>query len=474
MLGGIAMTIRFYNTLTRSKEEFVPAKPGVVTVYVCGPTVYNFASIGNFRPAIIFDVLRRYLEYRGFEVRYVHNITDVEDKIIRRAAEEGISTEELSARYAVAYAEDAAALGIEPPTYAPKATEFIPQMIDLIQGLIDRGHAYVVDGDVYFDTHSFPGYGKLSRQSLEHLEAGARVDIDERKRHPADFALWKSQKPGEPAWEAPWGKGRPGWHIECSAMTLALLGPTIDIHAGGTDLIFPHHENEIAQSEAFTGQPFARFWLHNEMLNLEGEKMSKSLGNTIIPREMMKHYPAEAIRLYMLSSHYRSSMTYNPGQLDQARAALGRLYNSVAALQHKQANTPQRPATAEEEEWMAGLATFRTRFIETMDDDLNTAGALGILFELVREANGRIGAASAPAMAQAALKLLVELGGVLGLLGKAFREEQLDAEVEALIVRRQQARKEKNWAVADRIRDELAARGIILEDTPGGVRWKRR
>lgn len=468
------MGIRLYNDLTRRIEEFHPLYPGEVRMYNCGPTVYNYFHIGNLRAFMVFDVLRRYLRYRGFKVTYVQNFTDIDDKIINRARELGISAAEVAQRYIDAYREDAAALGVEPADIHPRATEHIADIIALIDKLIAKGHAYVVDGDVYFDVATWPRYGELSGQTVEGLAAGARIDVDDRKRNPGDFALWKAQKPGEPAWDSPWGPGRPGWHIECSAMAMRYLGETIDIHSGGADLLFPHHENEKAQSEAATGVPFARYWLHNAFLNIEGEKMSKSLGNIVVPHELLKTYRPEVVRFFMLSAHYRSPLDFRGEHLAAAKAAVERLYNGIEDLRHTLGVAPRRELTPAEREQIASLGEFRARFIAAMDNDLNTADALAVLFELVRDANTRVTAATAAAVAEAYLDLFRELNQTLGVLSGALAEEALDAEIEALIARRQEARRAKNWAEADRIRDELAARGIVLEDTPHGVRWKRR
>lgn len=468
------MGIRLYNDLTRRVEEFQPLRPGEVRMYNCGPTVYNYFHVGNLRAFMVFDVLRRYLRYRGFRVTYVQNFTDIDDKIINRARELGISPAEVAQRYIDAYRADASALGVEPADIHPRATEHIADIIALIDKLIAKGHAYVVDGDVYFDVSSWPRYGELSGQTVEGLAAGARIEVDDRKRNPGDFALWKAQKPGEPAWTSPWGPGRPGWHIECSAMAMRYLGETIDIHSGGADLLFPHHENEKAQSEAATGVPFARYWLHNAFLNIEGEKMSKSLGNIVVPHELLKIYRPEVVRFFMLSAHYRTPLDFRSEHLGAAKAAVERLYNGIEDLRHALGVAPRRELTPAEREQVASLEQYRERFIAAMDNDLNTADALAVLFELVRDANTRVTAETAAAVAEAYLDLFRELDQTLGILSGALAEETLDPEIEALIARRQEARTAKNWAEADRIRAELAARGIVLEDTPHGVRWKRR
>ena len=483
--------LKVFNDLTMEREEFVPIKPGKVAMYVCGPTVYDYFHIGNARTFVVFDAIRRYLEYRGFEVTFVQNITDVEDKIIRRAAERGISPEEVARRYTEAFLQDSAALGIRPADVQPKATEHITEIVDLIQRLVERGYAYAVDGDVYFDTRRFTEYGKLSHQSLEDLEAGARVEVDERKRFPADFALWKAKKPGEPGWDSPWGQGRPGWHIECSAMSTKYLGETIDIHAGGADLIFPHHENEIAQSEAASGKPFARYWLHGNLLNVGGQRMGKSLGNFVTVRDARQRYDPEIIRFFLLSAHYRSPLNYSPESLEGAKGALERLYNAAATLEHlarpeRQAreqvegqaagrNQAMDPETRRKaQEFGARLSKYKDQFTAAMDDDFNTADAISALFDLVRDANASLGPEAPAEVAAEALSLLRELGGVLGLMGRAGGLNDLSDEIQSLIDQRQAARARRDWKESDRIRDALAAKGLILEDTPSGVRWKKK
>jgi len=461
--------MRVYNTLTKQKEEFVPLHEGEVRMYSCGPTVYDYFHIGNARPFIIFDTLRRYLEYKGYKVLFVQNFTDIDDKMIRRANEEGITVKELGDRFINEYFRDADALGIRRATFHPRATQHIGDMIALIRRLIEKGMAYEVNGDVYFDTSAFPEYGKLSGQNLEELEAGARVEVEEGKRNPMDFALWKAQKPGEPAWDSPWGKGRPGWHIECSVMAMKYLGETIDIHAGGQDLIFPHHENEIAQSEAVTGKPFARYWMHNGYININNQKMSKSLGNFFTVREILERFDGEVVRFFMLSAHYRNPINFSEDMLKQAQSALERLYNCKANLLHAMENAPTNELSKEEGDFVQKLAEFKGRFEEAMDDDINTADALAAIFDMVRDINSQLNPHSSKQFAEKAYALLDELTGVLGLLRKDPRQE-LDPEIKALIEKRQQARKAKNWALADQIRDELKSRGIILEDTPQGVR----
>jgi len=463
--------LKLYNTLTRKKEELIPLKEGRVGMYVCGPTVYDFFHIGNARPFIVFDVLRRFLEYKGYQVTYVQNFTDVDDKIINRAAKENTSMEEVSARFIKEYFADADKLGIKRATVHPKATEHIDEIIGIIEKLEERGMAYKSEDGVYFDTAMFRGYGKLSRQSLEDLNAGARVEVDENKKNPSDFALWKRQKPGEPAWDSPWGKGRPGWHIECSAMSTKYLGQTIDIHAGGQDLIFPHHENEIAQSEGATGKPFARYWLHNGFITIDNEKMSKSLGNFFTIRDISRDYDLEIIRFFMLSAHYRNPVNFSREMLEQAKNGLTRLYNTKRDLEYVVNNAETGDMNREEQVRKAELESYRKRFEEAMEDDLNTADALAIMFELVRDLNTCIKQEVSAGFAKWALTFLMEFAGVLGLLSK--REEKLDADIKRLVEDRERARAQKDWALADKIRDDLKERGIIIEDTPQGVKWKR-
>lgn len=461
--------MKLYNSLTREKEEFTPIEPGVVRMYSCGPTVYNYFHIGNARPFIIFDTLRRYLEYQGNEVRFVQNFTDVDDKMINRANDEGITVKELADRYIAEYFVDAEGLGIERATVHPRATEEIDAIIALIQKLEERGYAYVVDGDVYFSVKKFKEYGKLSHQPLENLEAGARIDVDEKKQDPMDFAVWKAKKEGEPAWPSPWGEGRPGWHIECSAMANKYLGKTIDIHSGGKDLIFPHHENEVAQSEAANDAPFAHYWLHNGYINVDNRKMSKSLGNFFTVRDVAAQFEYEVIRFFMLSAHYRSPINFSQELLEQAKAGLERLYTCLENLTFLAEKAADIPAAADT---MQALDKFRTQFCSAMDDDINTADAIAALFDLVYFANTELSAESGKAALEAAAALLRELGGVLGLLKKQ-QDTSLDDEVEALIAQRNQARKDKDFQKADAIRDQLKDMGIVLEDTAQGVKWRR-
>ncbi|MGI5997192.1 MAG: cysteine--tRNA ligase [Lutispora sp.] len=463
--------MRIFNTMTRKKEEFVPLVPGEVRMYSCGPTVYNYFHIGNARPFIMFDILRNYFEYKGYKVTFVQNFTDVDDKIIKRAKEEGITEKEVADKYIEEYFKDAEGLGIRRADYHPRVTELIPDIINIVKKIQDNGFAYEVNGDVYFDTAKYKEYGKLSKQNLEELEAGARVDVGEQKKNPMDFALWKSQKPGEPAWESPWGMGRPGWHIECSAMSMKYLGETIDIHSGGQDLIFPHHENEIAQSEAATGKTFARYWMHNGFINVNNEKMSKSLGNFFTVRDISKMYDLEVVRLFMISSHYRSPINFSKELLDSTKNSLERLYIAKNNLLHLLENAKDKAETEEEKALRDKLLTHKEAFIEAMDDDLNTADGVSAIFDLVRDINSNIDENSSKSLIQFAYDLYMELAGVLRIVNK--KEESLDDGIEKLIEERQKARKEKNWALADKIRDDLKNKGIILEDTPQGVKWRR-
>ncbi|NLD82562.1 MAG: cysteine--tRNA ligase [Clostridiales bacterium] len=456
-----------YNSQTRKKQEFVPLHEGKVGIYACGPTVYDYFHIGNARPFITFDVLRRYFEHRGYEVTFVQNFTDIDDKMIRRANEEGITVKELGDRFIREYYQDAGALGIRPATVHPRATEHIGEIIRLVKTLQDKGYAYEVNGDVYFDTKKDAGYGKLSGQNLDDLEAGARIDVDDGKKNPADFALWKAQKPGEPAWKSPWGMGRPGWHIECSAMSMKYLGETFDIHCGGKDLLFPHHENEVAQSECATGKPFARYWMHNGFINIDNEKMSKSLGNFFTVRDILKEYAPEDVRMFMLSAHYRSPVNFSREMMAQAHAALQRLYTARDQLIFLLKNAKDHPLSAEEEALLARASQAAARFDEAMDDDLNTADALSAIFEMVKDANVSLNADSSKAAVEKTLQALTELTGVLGLLSQQA-EEKLPDDIQALADARAQARKDKNWARSDELRDALKAAGYLVEDTKQG------
>ena len=463
--------MRLYNTLTKNKEEFVPVHPGEVRMYSCGPTVYNYFHIGNARPFLVFDVFRRYLQYKGYKVTFVQNFTDIDDKMILRAREEGTTVKELGERFISEYFHDADQLGIRRADVHPKATDHIDEIVLFIQQLIDKGLAYQANNDVYYNTAAFEEYGKLSGQSLEDLEMGARIDINEIKKSPMDFALWKGQKPGEPAWESPWGPGRPGWHIECSVMATKYLGETIDIHSGGQDLIFPHHENEIAQSEGVSGKPFAKYWLHNGYINIDNRKMSKSLGNFFTVRDISQEFDLEVVRLFMLSSHYRNPVNFSRELLEQAQTALERLYNAKNNLEYLLKDAADRPASPEETRFLDKLPQFTADFERAMEDDINTADATGVIFDLVREINTEVTPGQSAGTIRSALDTLINLTGILGLLSK--KKGKLDEEIEALIADRQQARKDKNWALADQIRDDLKEQGIILEDTPQGVRWKR-
>ncbi len=461
------MTLEIYNDLHRKKEAFEPLEPGKVRMYVCGMTVYDYCHLGHARMVVVFDVVQRYLKARGYEVTYVRNITDIDDKIIQRANEQGIPFHELTARFIDAMHEDFDALGVERPTIEPRATEHLGEILAMIERLIERGHAYVAEnGDVYYDVRSFPEYGKLSGKSIDDLEAGARVEPGEGKRDPLDFALWKAAKPGEPAWDSPWGKGRPGWHIECSAMSTTALGDTFDIHGGGADLTFPHHENEIAQSEGATGHPFVRYWMHNGFVRVNDEKMAKSLGNFFTIREILERYRPEEVRYFILTSHYRSPLNYDEAHLVNARKALDRLYTALRGLPHAE------PGEADK---------YVEAFFAAMDDDFNTPEALAVLFELVRAINRERDRNPEKAARMGAE--LKRLGAILGLLqddpeawlkgGVGGGSELSDEQIEALIQQRLEARKARNWAEADRIRDELKAQGIVLEDTPQGTSWRR-
>lgn len=464
--------MRIYNTLTRKKEELETITPGEVKIYACGPTVYNYIHIGNARPLCVFDTFRRYLEYRGYKVNFVQNFTDIDDKIIKRANEEGTDYKTVSEKYIAEFWTDVKGMNIREATVHPKATENIDEIISIISSLVEKGYAYPVEnGDVYFSPKKFKEYGKLSHQPLEDLEAGARINIGELKKEPMDFALWKGAKPGEPAWDSPWGKGRPGWHIECSAMVRRYLGNTIDIHCGGQDLIFPHHENEIAQSECCNGVPFAKYWMHNGYINVDNVKMSKSLGNFFTVRDVAEKYGYEPIRYLMISSQYRSPINYSVEIIEQCKASLVRLYTCRDSLDFALQNAGDTvPENADEIKKQ--LDSRREQFCRAMDDDLNTADGIAAVFELVRDINVSVLESGSKELVEYATKLFDELTGVLGLVYNR-KDETLDSEIEAQIEARQEARKAKNWAEADRIRDELKAQGIILEDTPQGVKWHR-
>ena len=465
--------MKVFNTLTRSKQELKPIKEGEYKIYACGPTVYNFIHIGNARPLCVFDVLRRYLEYRGNKVNFVQNFTDIDDKIIRRANEEGVTFKDISEKYIEEFWVDAKGMNIREATTHPKATETMDEIISIVEGLIERGYAYEVSGDVYFSTKKFDEYGKLSHQPLEELEAGARINVGEVKHEPMDFALWKSAKPGEPYWESPWGHGRPGWHIECSAMVRKFLGETIDIHCGGQDLIFPHHENEIAQSECCNGAPFANYWMHNGFITVDKVKMSKSLGNFFTVRDVAEQYGYEPIRYLMISCQYRSPINYSFDAIAQCKASLERLYTCRDNLDFALKNAKDE-AGEKDAEIIALIDGKKDKFIEAMEDDLNTGEALGAVFELVKDINTNVNdGVQSKALVEYAIKVFDELMNVLGLLYNRNTASSLDDEIEALIQQRNDARKNKNWAEADRIRDELKAQGIVLEDTPQGVKWHR-
>ncbi|MBR6499592.1 MAG: cysteine--tRNA ligase [Clostridia bacterium] len=465
--------MKIYNTMTRKKEEFVPLTPGKVGIYACGPTVYNFFHIGNARPFIVFDVLRRFLRSQGYQVTFVQNFTDIDDKLIHRAAEEGTTVPEIAEKYIKEYFTDAEGLGIEKADVHPRATKHIGEIIAMIKKLEAKGYAYRADnGDVYFDTQAYSSYGRLSGQNLDEREAGARIEVDDVKRHPYDFALWKAQKPGEPAWNSPWGMGRPGWHIECSAMSTKYLGETFDIHCGGVDLIFPHHENEIAQSECATGKPFARYWMHNGHINVDNRKMSKSLGNFLLVRDISKEFDLEVVRMFMLSAHYRSPINYSHDLLLQAQASLDRLYtarnSALFALDHAE----DRPLNEAENEFLKRCDTAVAAFDEAMNDDLNTADAIGAIFDVVRELNV-ISSAKAPAKAALSkgVDTLKRMTDVLGLLSK---EADIAPEaVKQLVEARTQAKKNKDFALADSLRQQVLDLGYVIEDTPSGAKIKK-
>lgn len=465
--------MKLYNTLSRKKEEFKPIEEGKVKMYVCGPTVYNFIHIGNARPFIIFDTLRRYLEYRGYDVTFVQNFTDVDDKIIKRGHEENITSEEVANKYINEYFVDADGLGIKRASVHPRVTDNIEQIIAFVKELEDKGYAYAVNGDVYFDTKKFKDYGKLSGIKQEELEAGARIEVNDQKRHPMDFVLWKAKKEGEPGWASPWGEGRPGWHIECSVMSNRYLGETIDIHAGGQDLKFPHHENEIAQSEARSGKNFSNYWLHNEYINVNNEKMSKSLGNFFTVREIAEIFDLEVVRLFMLSTHYRNPINFSDEILNQSKAGLERLYNAKEKALFTINNLEDSKMTEEEAKLQEELAGFRQKFIDAMDDDVNTADAVSVIFELAKFMNSNVTEKSSKEFAQKVIDEFNELTSVLNIVNKDQKEDILDEEIEQLIVQRTEAKKNKNFQLADEIRQQLLDKGIILEDTRQGVKWKR-
>jgi len=463
--------MRIYNTMTRRKEEFISIEKGKVKMYVCGPTVYNRIHIGNARPMIVFDAVRRYFEYKGYEVIYVQNYTDIDDKIIKKANEEGVETKVITERYIEAVQKEEAGLKVKPATYNPKATEEIPQMIDMIQVLIKKEFAYAINGTVYFATRHFKDYGKLSKKKQDDLEAGARIAIDRQKKNPMDFVLWKPKKDGEPAWDSPWGEGRPGWHIECSAMAKKYLGETIDIHAGGTDLVFPHHENEIAQSEAANEQAFAHYWMHNGFINVDNKKMSKSKGNFFTMEEVTTLFSYEVIRFFMLSAHYRSPINFSHDLLISAQNGLERIQTGGKHLAYRLEHSQKEIFGEEEQEQRLQLEKYRKQFCEAMDDDFNTADGVSAIFELVKFTNTYITVESSRTFIQESQELLMELTDVLGIwLGEV---PLLDQVIEEQIKQRKEARKNKDFALADQIRDDLLAQGILLEDTREGVKYRR-
>ena len=467
--------MKFYNTLTKKKEEFIPLVPGKVSMYVCGPTVYNFIHIGNARPMIVFDTARRYMEHKGYEVNYVSNFTDVDDKIIAKAIEEGVSAQEISERYIKECKQDMADMNVKPATTHPLATQEIDGMIEIIRTLIEKGFAYDVNGTVYFRTRKFDEYGKLSHKNLDDLRSGNRsllVSGEDQKEDPLDFVLWKPKKEGEPFWESPWSQGRPGWHIECSVMSKKYLGEEIDIHAGGEDLIFPHHENEIAQSECCNGKVFARYWLHNAFLNIDNKKMSKSLGNFFTVREIKEKYDLQVLRFFMLSAHYRSPLNFSAELMEASRNGLERIVNAVDNLKYLEENASAADMAQQETEAMEEVRAYVTRFDEAMDDDLNTADAISVIFELVKYANTSVSAENSRAFIKAVRDEILELGDVLGLILEK-KEELLAEEIEKMIEERQAARKAKDFAKADEIRNKLLDMGIVLLDTREGVKWKK-
>ena len=470
------MALKVYNTLNRKKEDFVPLHGKRVNFYACGPTVYDYFHIGNARPLIMFDIFRRYLEYSGYEVNYIVNITDVDDKIINRAIEEGVNFKAITRKFTDAFFEGTEKLGVHPATVHPRATDNIDGMLELIGRLIEKGHAYNVDGDVFFDISSFPGYGKLSGRDIEKMQAGARVDVDERKNNPLDFALWKKVKPGEPSWDSPWGPGRPGWHIECSVMSMKYGDATLDIHAGGQDLIFPHHENEIAQSEAANGKPFAKYWLHNGFLDIEGEKMSKSLGNFLTVKNILEKYDPVAIRMFFLLKHYRSPIDFSEDRIIEAQAALDRLrnaYHKIGYILDKNGTTPNAANSQPIEE----IEKLKSGIKESMDDDFNTARAMGYFYDIARVVNSMDEHdESAPSVMKAAKKVFDTIGSeVFGItFDSDIQPESLTGDLMNLIIEiRQKVRSEKNWELADMIRNRLNEIGIVLEDHAGGTSWKR-
>lgn len=464
--------MKLYNTLTRRKDQFIPVKDGQVSMYNCGPTVYNYIHVGNARPLVVFDTLRRFFIYKGYDVKFVVNFTDIDDKIINKANEENTTVKDIAERYIDAFMEDAKGLNLyDYETINPRATEFISQMIEFIQRLIDKGAAYDVDGNVYFNIESAKDYGKLSKKHLDELVSGARIQINEEKKNPMDFVLWKKAKPEEPYWDSPWGNGRPGWHIECSVMAKSLLGDTIDIHSGGEDLQFPHHENEIAQSETLTEKPFANYWLHNGMITVDNKKMSKSEGNFFTIKDVSEEYDLEVLRFFLLSAHYRSPINFSREAMEHTEKGLERLYNGKKNLEYLKEKTETKDLTDADNRIMEKVSTFKEGFINAMEDDLNTADAIASIFELVKFANTNLNEDSNKEIVEKAYEVLMEIARVLGVLSKS--EEILEDEIVELIGKRTEARKNKDYKLADKIRDELKEKGIILEDTQDGVKWKR-
>ncbi|WP_019157065.1 cysteine--tRNA ligase [Robertmurraya massiliosenegalensis] len=464
------MAIKIYNTLTRQKEDFMPLEEGKVKMYVCGPTVYNYIHIGNARPAIVFDTVRRYFQFRGYDVQFISNFTDVDDKLIRVANELGEEVPDIADRFITAYHEDVHALGCQAADVHPRVTENMDIIIDFIRTLIEKGFAYESEGDVYYHTRMFKEYGKLSHQSIDELRVGARIAVGEKKQDALDFALWKAVKPGEISWDSPWGKGRPGWHIECSAMARKYLGDTIDIHAGGQDLAFPHHENEIAQSEALTGKEFARYWMHNGYINIDNEKMSKSLGNFVLVHDIIKRHDPQVLRFFMLSVHYRNPINYSEELLVHTQSALERIKTSYQNVKHRQEASTD--LTDNNQQWIEKIEGLRAQFIEAMDDDFNTANGISVLFELSKLANLYL--IEKNTSVEVIDALMAEFKGLFDVLGLKLEDEALlDEEIDALIQKRIQARKDRNFQLADEIRDQLKDMNIILEDTPQGTRWKR-
>ena len=463
--------MKIFNDMDMQLEEFQPIEPGKVKMYACGPTVYNYIHVGNARPIVIFDVLRRYLEYRGYEVTFVQNFTDVDDKIIKRANEEGVTSDQIAEKYIAEYWKDVTALGVRPATVHPKATENIGPIIKIIKTLVEKGYAYEVNGDVYYRTLKFTGYGKLSHQPIEDLQSGARIDVNDIKENPLDFALWKAAKPGEPSWDSPWGKGRPGWHIECSAMSTTYLGETFDIHGGGKDLLFPHHENEIAQTSGATGKPYVRYWMHNGFINIDNEKMSKSKGNFFTVRDISREFDLEAVRLFMLSAHYRSPINFSRDLIEAAASSLERLYNARDQLQFLLTSAQDRTPDEGERAFMDECLRSEEKFIAAMDDDLNTADALAALFELVRAVYKLPQGGVSREAVQLGMDKMKAICGVLGLLMK--EEGAIPAEVQALVDERAEARKNKDWKRSDELRDQIKALGYILEDTKAGQKVRK-